>query len=581
MNKNNAAPAKNSNIEKTLKFLTARRELPKFTIIFFMMIYIATTILTSRVARSEMVLMFGELAIPLQSFTGVVSSLGNICTILMVVLFKKLGYIVSLVSLVTQIPFMILNLFRNHSVASVSGIFTTILTAVAITIIFANDQKVEKYQKKMRDQAVTDRLTGLPNRYACNELVNKLAEQDRKFAIVSIDLNNFKGINDTMGQNTGNEVLREVAARWKRIADTGASGTLDFIIRQGGDEFILIVRGYYSDKELLDTIKCYEAALDEKITADECDLFITASFGYAEFPTDNISTEALFICADAAMYEVKRVNSSDRILHFTPDLLKTEHTIEVEREIRAALENDSIYFNLQPQFDMDHKLRGFEALARMKDADGNNVSPGEFIPVAEKVGLIDKVDGAVFRKSAEFIGRMIKETGADITLSVNVSVRHLMKNGFLKELREIIETSGIPTIQLEVEITESIMIESMEKALSCISEIKEMGIQIAIDDFGTGYSSLSYLHRFPADLLKVDKSFIDKMNTGESSKQYVASIISIGHIMGFDVISEGVEEEEQLDTLRDIGCDYIQGFIWGRPLSEEDAEKLIRKSVGA
>lgn len=249
--------------------------------------------------------------------------------------------------------------------------------------------------------------------------------------------------------------------------------------------------------------------------------------------------------------------------------------LEIENMIRTALENDTIYFNLQPQYDMDHKLRGFEALARMKDSEGKNVSPGEFIPVAEKVGLIDKVDGAVFRKAAAFFGELLRKTGADLMLSINASVRHIMKNDFIDEIRELISSSGIPADKLEIEITESIMIESADKALQYIDEIKSMGIKIAIDDFGTGYSSLSYLNKFPANLLKIDKSFIDEMNSSDSSRQYVAAIISIGHIMGFDVISEGVEETEQLETLRKIGCDYIQGFIWGRPLSSEEAEKLV------
>jgi EAL domain-containing protein (putative c-di-GMP-specific phosphodiesterase class I) len=215
----------------------------------------------------------------------------------------------------------------------------------------------------------------------------------------------------------------------------------------------------------------------------------------------------------------------------------------------------------------------------MKESDGTVISPGEFIPVAEKVGLIDKVDLSVFRNSAMFFGELIKKTGTDITLSVNVSVRHLMKNDFLDEVREILDTCGIPAGQIEIEITESVMIDSAEKALQCINGIKEMGIKIAIDDFGTGYSSLSYLNKFPANLLKIDKSFIDKMNTNDSSKQYVAAIISIGHIMNFKVISEGVEEDDQLDTLRDIGCDFIQGFIWGRPMAPEAAEELVVNSV--
>ena len=188
---------------------------------------------------------------------------------------------------------------------------------------------------------------------------------------------------------------------------------------------------------------------------------------------------------------------------------------------------------------------------------------------------MDKVDGAVFRKSALFIGELIRKTGADITLSVNVSVRHLMKNDFIDEVREVLAAGGLPPEKLEIEITESIMIDSAEKALKCIEEIRKMGIRIAIDDFGTGYSSLSYLNNFPANILKIDKSFIDKMNTSGPSKQYVAAIVSIGHIMGFEVVSEGVETAEQLETLKETGCDFIQGFIWGRPLPAEEAEKLV------
>ena len=156
----------------------------------------------------------------------------------------------------------------------------------------------------------------------------------------------------------------------------------------------------------------------------------------------------------------------------------------------------------------------------------------------------------------------------------------MMKSDFVEEIRQLLVDSSIPAGQLEIEITESIMIDSVDKALHCIDELKNMGIQIAIDDFGTGYSSLSYLNRFPANLLKIDKSFIDEMNMSDSSRQYVAAIISMGHIMGFDVISEGVEDTEQLKALKDIGCDFVQGFIWGRPLSSQEVEKLIADTEG-
>ncbi len=444
-------------------------------------------------------------------------------------------------------------------------------------ITFFISSKLSSYRmmEHLKHLSYTDQLTGIPNRFACTELVADLVKKCEDFAVVSININGFKSINDTMGFDTGNKVLIEIAARWKAIGDAGLSGTHDYIARMGGDEFAIIIRDYRSDEEIMHTIKHYEAVLENRLTVENCDLYITASFGYSVFPVDAKSSDSILSFSVAAMHEVKRINSSNHILRSTKDLLNVERTLDIEYKLREALENDTIYFHLQPQFNISHKLRGFEALARMKDADGKFISPGEFIPVAEKVGLVDKVDGVVFRKAAMFLGELIKKTGSDIVLSVNVSVRHLMKNDFIDELKEILRESGLASDRVEIEITESIMIDSAEKAILCIDKLHEMGIKIAIDDFGTGYSSLSYLNNFPANILKIDKSFIDKMNMSESSKQYVAAIISIGHIMGFDVISEGVEENDQLETLREIGCDYIQGYIWGRPLPQEEVEKLV------
>ena len=252
-----------------------------------------------------------------------------------------------------------------------------------------------------------------------------------------------------------------------------------------------------------------------------------------------------------------------------------ERTLEIERKIRSALNSNKILFHLQPQYDMDHRLRGFEALARLKDDDGSYISPADFIPVAEKTGLVDRIDMRVFELAVDFMDKVANETNSDITLSVNVSVRHLMKNNFIEEIKKLITSHSIAPERIEIEITESIMIDSAEKALQRIDEIKAMGMKVAIDDFGTGYSSLSYLNNFPSDMLKIDKSFIDQLNLSDSSKQYVAMIISIGHILDLKVISEGVESPDQVEVLKNIGCDYIQGFVWGKPMPPEDASKLV------
>ena len=574
MKNENSSASEKKNIDQALNDLTRRFAVPKSFYILLVLLYFVSNATLASVSRTQDTVMILGMNAPISAFTGVFSSLGNIMIILLVVLFGKLGFITSLILLIFQYPLIIFNIFVRNTVSSVPGLFSNAFTILAIIIIYTNNRKIRKYQERVRDQAVTDALTGIPNRFACTEVMNDLVRRGSKFAVVSIDLDNFKSINDTMGNRVGDDVLREVAKRWKDLADSGKAGTIDFISRLGGDEFSLIIRGYGSEDSIVNTIKVYESTLKEKLTVDDYDYYLTACFGYAEFPTDNASEVTLFSCADAAMHEIKSRGRSNHILHFTPDLLNKERDLEMERKIRTALENDSVFFNLQPQFDMNHKLRGFEALARMKDSDGKVVSPGEFIPIAEKIGVVDQIDLQVFKKAATFFAGAIRKSGADITLSINISVKHLMKNNFIEEMREIIDISGIPVKNLEIEITESIMIDS-DRALQCIDEIKKMGIMVAIDDFGTGYSSLSYLNKIPANLLKIDKSFIDEMNSSESSKQYVASIIKIGHILGLNVISEGVESEDQLEVLKKIECDFIQGFIWGRPLDSDDAEKLI------
>ena len=561
--------------ERVINRLSEQRQRPMIFFVIIVFLYMTSTILTSVTASQSVTINLFGLTIPVYTFAGVLSAISEICIIFMAFYYGKLGYFTAIVLQIIQFQSIIIGIVYKHNMTSIPGLFSSLLTIIAVTIIYFNNKRIETYQKEIQKQAVSDGLTGLPNRYACSKLIDTLYAKKEKYIITSIDLNGFKGINDTLGFDIGNSVLKEIANRWMTLADNNDKNSSDFIARVSGDEFVIIIRNYASQDQALNKIKEYEKKLTERITIDDCDIYVNASFGYAEYPLDSAEKDFVYTCAETAMHEVKRRNISNHILHFTPDMLTDEHLLEIEGKIKKALEEQTFFFHLQPQFNMEHKLRGFEALARMKDSDGAFISPGEFIPVAEKIGLIDKVDEMIFRKSALFFGKLLKKSGADITLSINVSVKHLMKNDFLDEIQRILDESGVPATNLEIEITESIMIDSVDKALECIDKIRAMGIQIAIDDFGTGYSSLSYLNKFPANLLKIDKSFIDTMNTSKSSKQYVSAIISMGHIMGFDVISEGVEEDAQIETLKEIGCDFIQGYIWGRPLPQEEAEKLV------
>ena len=577
MDKNINTEEENGILYRILNRLdTKRTEAPRGVFAVLLVLYFVTAVAVSATAGSQEYVTIGSMTISFYMFAGVLSSFSNLCLVLMVVFCGQPGFIASVAVLLVQFPMLILGIVVKGNITSVPGIFVNLLTVCAVIAIHLNNKKIEEYQTKLSRQATTDLLTGLPNGFASTKLIADSIKTNKPFAAVTIDINGFKRINDTMGFDMGNKALVEVAMRWEKIVNDGLSGTKDFLSRINGDEFSLVIRDFNSEEDIVNSIKVYEAALNEKINIDGYEFMINASFGYSLFPDDSDVLDSLISDSVAAMKEVKRINSSEHILRFTPELNKTQNQLIIDNKVRDAIENDRVFFNLQPQYDISHRLRGFEVLARMKDLYENPISPVEFIPAVERMGLIDSLDLMIYKKSTEFFGDLLRRSGADITLSINVSVKHLMKSGFIDEIRDILKRSKIPAKQLEIEITESIMIESAEKATSCLNELRDMGIGIAIDDFGTGYSSLSYLNSIPLDILKIDKSFIDQMNTSESSKKYVEAIISLAHVLDLKVIAEGVEEPEQIETLNAIGCDYIQGFIWGRPLPKEEAEKLVQ-----
>ena len=571
----------NNGVDKTLRRLSLDRETPKSAFILLLLLYGIATFLTISSSNTQAeITLFGE-TMRFSALTGVFSMLGSTCIIVLVMLFRKVGYFTAMFLLIVQLPGLIINIVVRHSVKHLPGLFTSFMIIIAITIIFLSNRKILAYQKSIRNQAVTDSLTGLPNRFACTELMQDLLRRNSDFVVVSADLNDFKSINDTMGHSAGDAVLIEVARRWRELANNTTTETTEFVARNSADEFILIISDYDSLDDVEKTIEAYKAELEKKMTIDDCDYYMTACYGYAVCPDDSTVIDNIFTFADAAMHEVKDKESGHgiSILRYTSEILNAEKTIAIERKIRNALEQDKLFYHLQPQYDIDHKLRGFEALARLRDDDGSYISPVDFIPVAEKTGLVDRIDMKVYEMAVDFIAKVIAETGRHITISVNVSVRHLMKNNFIEEIKRVLEERNVSADHIEIEITESIMIDSAEKALERIEQLKAMGMKVAIDDFGTGYSSLSYLNSFPSDLLKIDKSFIDKMNLSDSSRQYVAMIISIGHTLDLKVISEGVESADQVDVLKDIGCDYIQGYVWGKPMPPEEAGKLVAESA--
>ena len=568
---------KRSDYARARQNFTDSRINKKLSWVFFvllLMLYIISTVLVSVTSRSGGSLTIFGHHVPYHTITGALSSTANLCTVFLVVFFGIPGFITSLTMVLAQFPALVVSLFVRHNYMSIAGFFSNNLILCSILLLYINNRKIERYQCEMQEYTTTDMLTKLPNRLACHMYLEELVRCNASFAIAILNLNHFKNIKSTMGQAVGDDVLAEIASRLKAVSSTGKSSTRIYIAYNGSDEFTLIIRSYNKDK-LLTILENYQSAVSKPITISGCEYFITSRVGYAEYPHDAKNIESLYTCALIAMTNARNHADKNYILGFTSDMYSQERELETERKIRDSLKEDRLHFYLQPQYDISHNLRGFEVLARIFNPDGTIVNPSEFIPVAEKVGLIDSIDNAVFKESAQFLSDLIRRTNTDIIFSVNVSVRHLMKKNFINEVKEILDSADIPANRIEIEITESIMINSIDEALNSINELKGLGLNIAIDDFGTGYSSLSYLNNFPSDIIKIDKSFIEKITFGNSHKQYVAAIISIGHIMNFKVVAEGVETAEELEILRSIGCDYVHGFYWGVPMPPEEAEKLV------
>ncbi len=564
---------KKSNL--VLREFNKTKNLAKWTLIIPVLTYLFLLVIAFQINTYQITIQIGDAVIPFISLGGIVSQFQMLLFILMVVFFRKRG-IISVITLCSiQGIMLIFPIVIGKVYTSIAGVAILITSTAVSVLIYFYLKKLEHNQNIIVKYAFTDTLTDLPNRRAfndyLNQLINNYSSDKDNFALVMLDLDNFKNINDSVGHNAGDEVLCEVARRWKIV-----QGKDDFLARLGGDEFIIIVRNYGSIEELEQKIKKYSTAISSRFTVNNYYFYISASFGIALYPNDSKDPSEIFRYADVAMFHSKLNNNLNISMYNSSMTEAIENTVILEQKIRIALEENNLYFVLQPQYNTKtKKLRGFETLARIKDESGIPISPASFIPVAERTGLITIIDNWVIRNSMIFFKNFLHTSNQDLILSVNISVLHLLHKGFLDEIKQMLDETGFPASKLEIEITESVFISSISKAIETLKELKKIGVSIALDDFGTGYSSLSYLSKLPIDLLKIDKSFIDELLVSDSERNYVEAIISIAHIMNFSVLSEGVENQKQLDILSCLGSDYIQGYLWGKPMLPNDALKLL------
>lgn len=432
------------------------------------------------------------------------------------------------------------------------------------------------YEERLLRQAHFDDLTALPNRLLMQDrllqTMSAARRSGRKVAVMIIDLDRFKNINDALGHAAGDRLLREAAERLAscvRAADT--------LARLGGDEFVLILPDMddHSTAERVARRVC--ELFTRPFRLDGQEHFVTASIGITLFPDDSDDSQELLRNADLAMYKAKE-RGRNGFAFFTQDINeKLQRRLTIEGKLRRALGNDELLLHYQPILDLaSNRPQGVEALVRWRDSQGRFIMPGEFIPVAEDVGLIHGIGDWVIATSCHDIPTVSRSLGAPLRVAVNVSPRQLRDAAFGPTVLRLLHASGMSPERLELEITESVLMDDAAETDTNLKMLCDLGIRLSIDDFGTGYSALGYLQKYPFDTLKIDRSFISTMTSNQNAARLVETIIAMAHGMGLVAIAEGVETEEQLAFLRSRDCDLAQGYLIGRPMGLEVLPGYLR-----
>ncbi|BAL24760.1 bifunctional diguanylate cyclase/phosphodiesterase [Azoarcus sp. KH32C] len=427
-------------------------------------------------------------------------------------------------------------------------------------------------KKRIEELAYSDTLTGLPNRVQLNERIefalNWSAREQRHFAVLFIDLDRFKQINDSLGHIFGDRVLVEVAKRIKeciRQCDTAA--------RLGGDEFLLLLQDV-DQRGAETTARRILAALTRSFVLDDMTLTVTCSIGVALYPGDGLSADDLIKNADTAMYNAKERGRAGFRFYQRQMNLNLLARMKLDQALREAFEHQRFRLKYQPQINLaTGSVIGVEALLRWTDPEMGEVPPGRFIPQAEENGLIIRLGDWVLNQAVNQAVAWQKKD-IDLIVAVNVSALQFQNPDFIRSVSTVLRRSGLPPRQLELELTESILIQDADEALLRLQALAELGVRLSIDDFGTGYSSLTYLKRFPIHKLKIDRSFVQGLPNDESDTAITTAIISIGRTLKLGVIAEGVETESQREFLAVSGCDQFQGFLCSPAVAPEEIEVL-------
>lgn len=443
----------------------------------------------------------------------------------------------------------------------------------AVQIVGRDITDRKEAEKTIKTMAYYDTLTGLPNRNSFKKHLNDVLtfQKDKMLAVLFLDLDRFKIINDTKGHTVGDLILQKVAHRLElTIRNDG------FVSRQGGDEFIILL-GDTSKEKVRDKCRQILNQFAKPFEVEGQEFFVTTSIGISLYPDDGIDEESLIKFADTAMYQAKERGKNNYQFYSSNLNGVSVRKMELETCLRKALEKNQFLLHYQPQVSLKTgEIVGIEALIRWQQPESGFISPAEFIPLAEETGLIVPIGKWVLREACKQRKAWSDAGIPDFPIAVNVSVRQFEDEDFIHYISSVLNEFTLDASMLELEITESIM-QNLERSFVILNELKELGILLSIDDFGTGYSSLSYLNYLPINRIKIDKSFVNEISNRSSQGALVKTIIDMGLNLNFGVVAEGIETEQQLEFLKKNACDTGQGYFFSRPLPADEVGAMLEK----
>ncbi len=438
--------------------------------------------------------------------------------------------------------------------------------------------QARKHSQQLAFQANHDQLTQLPNRALLMDrlkhAISRAVRADHIVAVLFMDLDRFKNVNDSLGHAAGDILLKRVAHRL-----TDGVRNEDTVARLGGDEFVILLEEISQDNTVAVTARKLIDLLATPFLIENHPISVTASIGITLFPKDGESAEILLKNADTAMYRSKELGRNDIQFYAEEMNIRALDRLNLEQALRYAVSREEFKLNYQPQIDLlSGTIKTVEALVRWERPNHGEVFPDEFIPVAEETGSIVEIGSWVLTQACKQVRAWQQDGYVDLSVSVNLSVRQLRQPDLTKIIAKALTSAALSPKYLELEITESLFLNDTEETLDLLQSIKKLGVTLAIDDFGTGYSSLNYLKYFPIDTLKIDKSFIDKVHVNSSDAAVVSAIVEIGHGLNLSVVAEGVENQAQLDFLVDKKIDAYQGFNFSKALPTSAMTALLQRT---